>query len=245
MPAAMNSFAHDIVELSYGEYDGDTPNVKKMGGKCFHSVRVCEIVEHILNTDSPEITDFHGIVKKYVYGNEYEDWESDMLKVAALSHDIFSGGVEDEFNYKRRYLDKNHPYYHRQALACISSILPENEWNTYLTVVENHMWKWSPKECTIFFHDGKKKNTASDKDNFYNLYRLVKVMEIADYLAAQRDKTRGKEIIFAIKTYYTLYGTYDMPEDTKEKLGITKEEMMKSFGHCDYDAIVAVIKKIS
>lgn len=242
MPATMGKFAHDIVELSYGAYSETEPNkIVRIGGKAFHTIRVYENICTLLEPDSPEIKDFSGKVKTYIYGNEYADWEADMLKVAALAHDIYSGGTGDDFDFTRKKLDVDHPYYHRTELAPISNILPENEWNDFLVCIENHMWKWSPKPTTICFNDGKK---AEDKDAFYSLYRKVKDLETADYIAAQRDKTRGKEILFSINAYAKLFGTYDISDEDLAKLNITSEELIKAFGHDDLKEIVRICQKI-
>lgn len=244
MPATMGKTKHNIVELSYGKFNDENPCIlEKMGGKCFHSIRVYEAICTLLEPDKAEIKDFKGITKDYKYGNEFEKWEEDMLKVAALAHDIYSGGTSDEFDYSRKRLDVNHPYYHRKELASISHILPDNEWNAFLKCIENHMWKWSPKECDIYFKDGLALPEC-EKDNFYHLYRMVKNLEIADYFASRRENNRGQEIIYSIETYYNLFGTYEIPDCALEKMNITPEEMKKAFGHSDLSEIINICKKI-
>lgn len=143
LPASMSKKKHHETELSIGAFDPMEPKkLVKMGGKYYHSIRVYEKLLEILEPDSPEIWNWkRDKVVKYVYGNEYEAWERDVMKVAALSHDIFSGGTEDEFNPNRKYMDKQHAHYHKTELLPLAKLVPENEWNTYIMIVDNHMWK--------------------------------------------------------------------------------------------------------
>ena len=143
MPASMSKNVHNETELDVGKFDEKDPKkLVKMGGKYYHSYRVYQQLLDILEPDSPEIWNWNrDKVVKYVYGNEYEPWERDAMKVAALSHDIFSGGTEDEFNPNRRRMDKNHAHYHKTELLPLKDLVPEEEWNAYILMVDNHMWK--------------------------------------------------------------------------------------------------------
>jgi hypothetical protein len=143
LPASMSQKKHHETELSIGEFSLTEPKkLIKMGGKYYHSYRVYLKLLEILEPDSPEIWGYkENKVVKYVYGNEYKEWEKDVMKVAALSHDIFSGGTEDEMNPKRKYMDKNHAHYHKTELLPLKKLVPEEEWNAYIMIVDNHMWK--------------------------------------------------------------------------------------------------------
>lgn len=236
MPAAMRKGVHNEVEHTIGEWDlKDKIKIKQVGGKYWHSIRVAQYVDYIIETDSAEIWDFNKTkVINYVYGNEYLDYEEDIMRIAALSHDIYSGGVEDEFNSKRKSMDKEHPYYHRKELESLKKIVGEQEFELYLNVVENHMWKWSIKEPTISFDDGKEIDNKAYE--FYRKYRLVKNMELSDYLASKKDNDLSTKLIQTIKTFKYL----NIPQiswNDLDKMGFNKSIVISIFGTDDLDKI--------
>lgn len=244
MPATLSKGAHNATELITGKFD--EKNINKlaiMGGKAFHSLRVYDFIQTQIDADCAEITDKKGVVAEYCFGNEFEKWEEDMLKVAALAHDIFSGGFSDTWDENRKSLDIMHPYYHRKALLPIKHIIPDNEWNTFMLCIENHMWKWSPKPLTICF-DMHKTLTEERKNGFFKTYRLVKMLQIADYFSAQREIGRGREIIDFINAHYLLTGKWELSIDEIENLEITNEDLIDSFGHNNIEAIIEVCKQL-
>ena len=143
LPASMSKKKHHETELAVGEFSATEPTkLIKMGGKYYHSYRVFLKLLEIIETDNPEVWDYKGEkIVKYVYGNEYEPWERDVMKVAALSHDIYSGGIGDKVNPRRKYMDKNHAHYHKKELLPLKKLVPEKEWDIYIMIVDNHMWK--------------------------------------------------------------------------------------------------------
>jgi len=219
MPAAMSKGKHNISEYSYGKVEGN--KVVRMGGKAFHTLRVCDTLFKILETDSPEIKSYNKTTK-YVYGNEYTDTETDIMILAALCHDIYSGGTEEEFDSSRRTLDYYHPYYHRKTFTKPQDI-PEDEWETFLTIIENHMWKWSPREI-VSFHSYEDKNK----------YRMIKNVELSDYLAAQRNPQYETQVLTVLKLL-AAENEIRLSEAQKrlEILGITDKILTETFGHND------------
>ncbi|MBQ7959408.1 MAG: HD domain-containing protein, partial [Oscillospiraceae bacterium] len=141
MPASMSKRFHSICEHSMGKINGD--KVERLGGKAFHTIRVVEFLKKIMETDFSEVVTRKGTT--YVYGNDYTDEEKDIQILAALCHDIYSGGEGDEFDTTRKSLDINHPYYHEKIFKRPDNI-PENEWNLFIQAIRNHMWKWAPQK---------------------------------------------------------------------------------------------------
>jgi len=231
LPASMSKKVHHETELSIGEFNPLEPKkLIKMGGKYYHSYRVYSKLLEILEPDNPEILNYKGNkIVKYVYGNEYEAWEKDVMKVAALSHDIFSGGTGDEFNLNRRYMDKNHAHYHKTELLPLSKLVPEGEWNTYIMIVDNHMWKWDPEEPSIKFHEGMNKSTIEECYKYYKLYRLVKNVELSDYLASRRNEELMSKFKQAIETWFYIKRNLNITWDDLDKMGLKEEELRKAF----------------
>ncbi|QUH22040.1 HD domain-containing protein [Alkaliphilus sp. B6464] len=231
LPASMSTRKHHETELTIGEFDIQEPKkLVKMGGKYYHSIRVLNQLEEMLETDNPEIWDYKGIkVINYVYGNEFSPWQKDAMKVAALSHDIYSGGVKDEFDPNMKYMDKHHAHYHKKELLPIASLLPEEEWNTYIAIVDNHMWKWDPIEPSIKFHQGKDFDSVEECYNHYILYRMVKWVEFADYLASRRHDNTIARLRQALETWYYIKGNLDITPDNLDAMGFDTMEIKKDF----------------
>lgn len=243
MPASMSKNVHNETELDVGKFDEKDPKkLVKMGGKYYHSYRVYQQLLDILEPDSPEIWNWNrDKVVKYVYGNEYEPWERDAMKVAALSHDIFSGGTEDEFNPNRRRMDKNHAHYHKTELLPLKDLVPEEEWNAYILMVDNHMWKWDPLEPTIKFHEGRNKETVEECYEHYRLYRLVKNVELSDYLASRRNDALIPRFKQAIETWFYCKGNLDITWDDLNQMGLNEKDIRKAFGK-PYEPLGDIIK---
>ena len=247
MPASMHKGAHEITELTVGKFDEEHPEkLVVAGGKYFHSIRVLEFVNHQIESDAAEKKNYKGIVDTYVIGNEFKDYQCDILRVAALLHDVYSGSIEDEFNYKRKGLDKYHPYYHRYHLDNLKNIIgSEKEWELFLLCVENHMWKWSPeKELFVTKFNKIKELPEKEKDDAYSNYRMAKVIQNADYFASRRDETRSKEIMYFIRAFYLIKGNYDFTEEDKKMLGLDAKSLYDAFGHSSLDEVVEIVKKI-
>lgn len=231
LPASMSKKKHHETELSVGEFSLTEPTkLIKMGGKYYHSYRVFLKLLEIIEPDNPEVWDYKGEkIVKYVYGNEYEPWERDVMKVAALSHDIFSGGTDDEVNPRRKYMDKSHAHYHKTELLPLKKLVPEEEWNAYIAIVDNHMWKWDPEEPTVKFHEGKDKNSVSECYKHFALYRLVKNVELADYLASRRNEELITKFKQTIETWFYIKRNIDITWDDLDKMGIKEDELRKAF----------------
>lgn len=231
LPASMSKKVHNETELSTGTFDIHNPKkLVKMGGKYYHSYRVYEKLLDILEPDSPEVWNWkRDKVIHYVYGNQYEPWERDAMKVAALSHDIYSGGTGDEFNPKRKSMDKHHAHYHKTELLPLRRLLPEEEWEAYILMVDNHMWKWGPIEPNIKFHEGKDKETVEACYRHYVLYRLVKNIELADYLASRRNEALVPRLKQAVQTWFYVKRDLDITWEDLAKMGLDEAEIRKAF----------------
>mgnify|MGYP000882996590 CR=1 FL=1 len=189
MPAAMSKNVHHSSEHGLGEVEYDEVNklyhVKRIGGKAFHTLRVLDIAEIFMEADDPRVFDFRGNVKKEKYGNEMSKRERDLIRTACLWHDIYSGGTEDEFDSNRRYMDKNHPHYHRTELAALCTMVSIEEWDLLLKCIEQHMWKWDDKIEIMRFHDMSKKGTVQEAYEFAKEYRIVRIVELSDLIASR------------------------------------------------------------
>lgn len=243
LPASMSSRKHHETELAIGEFDIYNPKkLVKMGGKYYHSYRVLKLLEEILEPDSPEVWNYQKTkVVNYVYGNEFEPWQKDAMKVAALSHDIFSGGTGDDFNPKMKYMDKNHAHYHKTELKPISILLPQNEWEAYIMIVDNHMWKWDPQEPTIKFHDGKNAESIDKCYKHYELYRMVKYVELADYLASRRYDNTIPRLRQALKTWYYIKGNLDITITDLTNMGFNIKKIKEIFTNENLEEIFKFI----
>lgn len=188
MPASTRSNIHHVSEHEEGSVmqDGNLAKVQKIGGKAFHTLRVLKFAECQIETDRVAVVNqWTNVLKKNVPGNEYSDREEDIIRAACLLHDIYSGGTGDEYNAKARGMDKYHPHYHRTELDEILLLLPEKDRETLLQAIENHMWKYDEFKTPISFHHMKHMPTVEDAFAFASRYRIIKVVEISDYLAAQ------------------------------------------------------------
>lgn len=231
LPASMSKRVHHETELSIGAFSlTDPTKLVKMGGKYYHSYRVYLKLLEIIEPDNPEVWDYkREKIIKYVYGNEYKPWEKDIMKLAALSHDIYSGGTEDEINPRRKHMDANHAHYHKTELLPLKRLVPEEEWNAYIMIVDNHMWKWDPERPTINFHEGKDKQTVEECYKHYSLYRLVKNVEMADYLASRRNEELIPKFKQAIETWFYIKGDLNITWDDLEKMGLPEKEIRLAF----------------
>lgn len=193
MPAAMRKGVHHPSEFGIGEVEKDENSslhvVKSFGGKAHHTLRVLRFANFFLETDDPAIKDWKGRIKRMRYGNEFTARERDLMRCAILWHDIYSGGTEDEFDSTRKRMDSYHPFYHRTELAHLSHLVSPEEWELLLAMIENHMWKWDKNEDfeIIHFHDLKEQPTVEEAYRFANRYRMIRIVEMSDYLAAQRE----------------------------------------------------------
>lgn len=226
MPASMSKRVHSICEHSMGKINGD--KVERLGGKAFHTIRVVEFLKKIMETDFSEVVTRKGTT--YVYGNDYTDEEKDIQILAALCHDIYSGGEGDEFDTTRKSLDINHPYYHEKIFKRPDNI-PENEWNLFIQAIRNHMWKWAPQKPVTF--------DEYNNSNRMREYRVIKNVELSDYLAAQQNKNIETKVqtVIELCTENDITSV-DKVNESLEKLGITEKELKETFGHSDILEII-------
>ena len=191
MPAAMRKNIHHDSEHGIGEVVYDEINkinlVKSIGGKAFHTLRVLDVAEIMMEADDLRVMDF---MKRKVIaqkpGNEFTKEERDIIRAACLLHDIYSGGTEDEFNPKRRGMDSYHPHYHRSELSSLCRLISLDEWELLLDCIENHMWKWDKHKDPIKFHDIKSTASVEEAHKFANRYRMVKIVELSDLIASRQ-----------------------------------------------------------
>lgn len=193
MPAAMRKGVHHKSEHGIGEVEKDDINqihrVGKIGGKAFHTLRVLDVAEIFIEADDPRVKNYNGSIKSMKYGNEMTPRERDLIRTACLWHDIYSGGTGDEFNSKRRGMDKNHPHYHRKELASLCHYVSVDEWDLLLMAIEQHMWKWDDNIDILKFHDIGKQNTVKDAHAYANIYRIVRIVELSDLIASRNIRT--------------------------------------------------------
>jgi hypothetical protein len=193
MPAAMRKGVHHPTEFGIGEVvwneESKLNEVKSFGGKAFHTLRVLKFAEYFLETDDPAIKDWGGRITSMRYGNEMTARERDLIRCAVLWHDVFSGGTADEFDFKRKKMDPDHPFYHRTEFSSLSHLVSEDEWELLLLMIENHMWKWDKKEGfeIIHFHDIANQGTVREAYKFANNYRMIRIVEMSDYLASRKE----------------------------------------------------------
>lgn len=208
MPAAMRKGVHHESEHGIGEVIYDETNniniVNSIGGKAFHTIRVLKFAEVFMEADSPLVKDFKGSVTAMKNGNEMSSRERDLIRTACLWHDIFSGGTGDEFDSKRRSMDKNHPHYHRTEFSplvdAVNTLLIEKskkdnkkyepisdqEWELLLYAIEQHMWKWDDKIDIIKFHDMRNFDNIENAYEFMKKYRIVRIVELSDLIASRK-----------------------------------------------------------
>jgi hypothetical protein len=193
MPAAMSKKVHHSSEHGIGEVEYDEVNkihyVKKIGGKAFHTLRVLDIAEIFMEADDPRVRNFRGNVIDTKKGNEMTQRERDLIRTACLWHDIYSGGPGDEFNSKRRSMDKDHPHYHRTELASLSRMVSVEEWDLLLKCIEQHMWKWDNNIEIVKFHDIGKMKTVREAYEFAKEYRIIRIVELSDLIASRNIRT--------------------------------------------------------
>lgn len=189
MPASMSRKYHHVSEHDIGQiyYDNRDKlyHVQKLGGKAYHTVRVCRFAEIFLEADSPIVRDSQGSVKAIKLGNELSLREQDIVRLCCLWHDIFSGGTKDEFDFTRKHLDLYHPHYHRQEFAHLKHMVSDEEWELILTIIEQHMWKWDEKIEPMRFHDVKNCKTVEEAYQMMKKYRLIRIVELSDLIASQ------------------------------------------------------------
>lgn len=193
IPAAFAAGCHNENEKAIGEIvlNGDEYVVTKLGGKAWHTLRVVNIANTIIDSDDSIIWDFMRTKQKGRYeGSEMNPIYADICIASCLLHDIFSlcEGLEWRDN-KHRGMDKNHPYYHRTELEELAKrFLSPSVWDLMLYAIESHMWKWSPQPEIIPRRTSMlSMSSVEDAYNFSEMYRVIEVVHIADLLAAQKE----------------------------------------------------------
>ncbi|MFW6024868.1 MAG: helix-turn-helix domain-containing protein [Candidatus Woesearchaeota archaeon] len=248
LPATFHKNQHNESELETGYFDKDNPlKLASMGGKAYHSYRVYKQLLQIIEPDMPEIWDYKKTkVKNYVYGNDYEAWELDVMKVAAWAHDIYSGGPNDELDPKRKRMDKLHPHYHKTELLPIKSMVPDNEWDAFIQCVDNHMWKWQKDPSTLIrFDNGKNFDDKKEVYNFYRLFRMVKNVELADYLASRRNDDTIPRFKQFLKTWYHINENYNLTWDDLNECDFSESDIREAFGKDKDVPLENIIKQIT
>jgi len=189
MPAAMSIKVHHSSEHEIGEVKYDEVNkiyrVEKIGGKAFHTLRVCKFAEVFIEADDPAVKDWNGNIRVMKQGNELTPREQDIIRLCCLWHDIFSGGTGDQFDPARKKLDPYHPHYHREEFAHLKFMVPEEEWELILTIISQHMWKWDDEIEPMRFHDLKNSKSVSEAYDMMKKYRLIRIVELADLIASR------------------------------------------------------------
>lgn len=191
MPAAMRKNIHHSTEHGIGEVEYDEAKgihcVNTIGGKAYHTIRVLKTAEIFLEADDPRVMDFHGKVTEMRMGNEMTRRERDLVRVACLWHDIFSGGPGDKFDSKRRGMDKDHPYYHKTEFAALKSIVTADEWELLIDAIQGHMWKWDAKtkDTMVRFHDMRNCSSVAEAYEMMKHYRIIRIVELSDLIASR------------------------------------------------------------
>lgn len=189
MPAAMSKKVHHVSEHEIGQVTFDQTRgiyrVIKLGGKAYHTLRVCKFAEVFIEADDPEVRDWNGNIRAMKYGNELSPREQDIIRLCCLWHDIFSGGTGDEFDHARKRLDPYHPHYHRKEFEHLKPMVPAEEWELILEIISQHMWKWDDEIEIVKFHDVRKCRTVEEAYKFMKKYRMIRIVELADLIASR------------------------------------------------------------
>ena len=94
---------------------------------------------------------------------------------------------------------------------------------------KDYLSLWDPEEPTIKFHKGKDKNSVSECYKHFALYRLVKNVELADYLASRRNEELITKFKQTIETWFYIKRNIDITWDDLDKIGIKEDELRKAF----------------
>ena len=165
-----------------------SPNEIYVGGDFNHMTRVFSLAQVFLEADDPRIWDFRRTkVVDYFFGNEFTEAEESIILFACMLHDIFDGGPQDEFNWNRKGMDKEHPYYHREYFKPLTEYITEEEFDLLCTIIEAHMGKWGTRAKEKFprFDELKKMETVEDAYKFARVYRMVRIVQMSDLLASR------------------------------------------------------------
>lgn len=195
IPAAFAAGCHNECEKAVGELieNGDEYVVSKLGGKAWHTLRVVNIANTIIDSDNSIIWNFMRTKQTGTFeGNEMNALYADICIASCLLHDIYSLCENLEWrDTKHRGMDKNHPYYHRTELQEIAKkYLPASVWELMLFAIESHMWKWSPNPDVIPRRASMlSMSSVEDAYRFSEMYRVIETVHIADLIAAQKDFT--------------------------------------------------------
>lgn len=243
LPASLSGKHHNETEYAKGYFDKEDPKkLIKSGGKFYHSMRVYWQLNEILETDIPEIWDYNREkIVNYVHGNDFEPWQMDAMKVAALAHDIYSGGPEDETPPRKRSMDKHHAHYHKTLLKPIGENLPQNEWEAFVMMVDKHMWKWDVEPLDFSFHEGMKKKTVKEAYEFYVLYRMVKWVELSDYIASRKTDDFIPRLRQAFLTWAHLTKNLLITYEDFESMGIEKAKIEEAFPNASLKEIAEIL----
>ncbi len=189
MPASISKLFHHASEHEVGEleYNDSTGlyQVKKIGGKAYHTVRVVHYAEAMMEADQPAVTNFRGQVVATKPGNQFNPRERDLIRTACLWHDIFAGGTESDSYSKRRRTDPYHSHYHATEYAFLADLIPQDEWELLIEMISQHMWKWDKFVEVVKFHDMKRCSSVEEAYEFMRKYRMIRVVELSDLLASK------------------------------------------------------------
>jgi len=96
-------------------------------------------------------------------------------------------------------------------------------------------------EPTIKFHEGRNKETVEECCEHYRLYRLVKNVELSDYLASRRNDALIPRFKQAIETWFYCKGNLDITWDDLNQMGLNEKDIRKAFGK-PYEPLGDILK---
>lgn len=108
------------------------------------------------------------------YKRRFDSRQRDLLRVAALSHDGFKSGTQEEYN-KNKYTKFNHPILMAEHIVSYKdkSVLSEEELKYIASAIRKHMGSWNTD---------KKSNLTLPTPND----EASEILHLADYLASRK-----------------------------------------------------------
>lgn len=190
---------HHVAASSSGKYH--PPYSLGEGGLVRHSIAVVRFLNHMFGVES--------------ISNQFTSRERDLLRVAAITHDMQKSGTQGDFE-KSKWTKFDHPLRIAKIIRDFkgSGVLPDDEIELVAHAVESHMGAFN----TDKHHPGVVLPKPTDK------YQII--LHLADYLASRKDI----EMVFESHTECKdpeIFGS--LPQDgNKEEL--TPENCPVGFG---------------
>ena len=129
------------------------------GGLVRHTVAVVRFLNHMLAVES--------------IGNQFSSRERDLLRVAAICHDMCKSGTQADYE-KNNHTKFDHPLMEANDIRN-SKLLPPDEIELIAHCIESHMGQWNTD----------KRNPGIVLPKPQDKYQII--VHLADYLASRKD----------------------------------------------------------